>query len=391
MIFTHDLSPERARLMPWRTVCEVAAAAPEHGVDARLLSLGEGSGVLEGGLLPSGTRAVAKTTAEWQRHVAAEVEAFDPAVVFWPLSWREPRARTQALERLARPAIGYFSGGVFATGQVMRAARRIGLRRAAPYLAEALAPKRRQLKRFRAAGIGAVVAMTEYTARVLRDQGWPADHVHVVPPGREAAASRRPQGELPPVAADFVKDDPCFLFMGPPAEIRGVHVLLQAFDEVASNHRHVKLICLFRSDTVGVEEAKFRAALAALRHADRVYACWRSLARPPLESYIERAHAILLPFLLVPSEIPLAVLDAMTRGKPVISNDEGGTGEFVRRFGLTFRSADARGLASAMERLLLEPDLHRAKARAAAELGVSHPSWTEVSSRWLQLAGQVAG
>jgi len=61
---------------------------------------------------------------------------------------------------------------------------------------------------------------------------------------------------------------------------------------------------------------------------------------------------------------PLAVVEAMAAGVPVAATDAGGTGELVQagRTGELGPRGDARGLASALERLLTNPD-------RAAELG----------------------
>jgi glycosyltransferase involved in cell wall biosynthesis len=180
---------------------------------------------------------------------------------------------------------------------------------------------------------------------------------------------------------------PFYLFLGPPTGIRGIRQLLRAFDFLADRRPDICLVCLFRSDP-GAKVAGLRKKVENGRHAVRIVCIWESVGEADLGAFLEACHAVVLPFLLVPSEIPLAVIEAAGHGKPVITTGPGGTADFVRDFGLTVPPGHSRALAQAMLRLLGDEQLYAKKCAAAERLYAAHPTWEEAAQLWLSVAGQ---
>ncbi len=121
-------------------------------------------------------------------------------------------------------------------------------------------------------------------------------------------------------------------------------------------------------------------------HAERIFCVWESVAKADLNAFLEACHAVVLPFLLVPSEIPLAIIEAAGHHKPVITTGPGGTADFVREFGLAVPAGQSKALAEAMLRLLEDKQLHADKCGAAQRIYATHPTWDEVARSWLSIA-----
>jgi glycosyltransferase involved in cell wall biosynthesis len=258
------------------------------------------------------------------------------------------------------------------------------LRALAPYAVQALVPKRAWAVRLLALGRRPVIAMTRVTACHLRAAGYPADLVCEVPPGRAPVARA---GEPSAVARDLaraVAGCRYFLFFGPPNPIRGVLRLLDAFARLGGTHPECRLVCLFRSDG-NVDERAVRAELERRSFGERVVAHWRSVSPPDLDYLLKGCFAVLKPFLIVPSEIPLAVIETAEYGKPVIGFTGDGTGEFIGRFGLLARRCDSRSLAEAMRRLLDDSAIYEGRCRAALRVYETHPKWDNVAEQWLDV------
>ena len=119
----------------------------------------------------------------------------------------------------------------------------------------------------------------------------------------------------------------------------------------------------------------------------RLFCIWQSVPETDLDAFLGHCYAVLKPFLLVPSEIPLAVIEAAGYGKPVVSTGPDGTGLFAKQFGLMVPPSDASTLAEAMLRLLKDKNLYSEKCSAASRVYKNHPTWGEVAEKWLEVGG----
>jgi glycosyltransferase involved in cell wall biosynthesis len=223
--------------------------------------------------------------------------------------------------------------------------------------------------------------MTRITAGRLRDAGYPADLVREVPPGRAPVARAGEPSEVARDIARAVAGRPFFLFFGPPNPIRGVLRLLDAFALLRQTHPESRLVCLFRSDG-NVDERAVRAKLERLGFGERLIAHWRSVPPPDLDHLLKACFAVLKPFLIVPSEIPLAVLETAEYGKPVVGFAGDGTGELIARIGVAVKHGSSAALADAMRHLLDDTSFYESRCRAARDVYERHPDWTQVAAQW---------
>ena len=118
---------------------------------------------------------------------------------------------------------------------------------------------------------------------------------------------------------------------------------------------------------------------------ERIMACWASASPPELDWFLQHAFAVLKPFIIVPSEIPLAVIESAQYGKPVIGFRGDGTGRYIEEIGLAVPRMDVKALAQAMERLLSDQDVYRSRCAAASATYAGHPTWSEVAQQWLHV------
>ncbi len=376
--------------MPWRTVCEVVERGHQKGHEFSLLSLGGTSGVINGRGIPSNTLSVRKSSRSLESDLREVIARKQCDVIIWPVVWREPYWRIKIIGRLDVPLIGYLPGGVYRLADAWYAARRVGLRGALPYLADAIWPKRLQLKRWRNHGFRHLITMTSYTARAAVMAGWPDQQVSVIPPGRDVLQNRTNEEPLSGSFEEWREGHPFFLFAGPPSGIRGIYELLEAFDWLASNHENVRLVCLFRSDAP-LEADRIKAVIGNMTNQERVFCIWESLSRAHLEAFMANCHAIVLPFVAVPSEIPLAIIEAMQYGRPVITTMTGGTGDFVMNFGESVPLGNTKALADSMLRLLTDENYHEKRCKATLEAYGKHPTWDVMTEQWIGCIHYAAG
>ncbi len=188
------------------------------------------------------------------------------------------------------------------------------------------------------------------------------------------------------------------LFMGRVSPEKGVHVLIEAFRQVAERYPEAEL------DVVGPEGVADRSFIVDISNDHRV----RELSRYYGSSYLAALKKAVPPTLVgrvrfsgvVPHEqtpkyyaeasafvcpsvceaFGLPVIEAMASGLPVIASSTGGIPELVThgKTGLLVPPNDPQALASAISRLLDDPDLCRRMAQAGRERVVSKFSWERV-------------
>lgn len=208
------------------------------------------------------------------------------------------------------------------------------------------------------------VAISEHNERILRAAAAPETvAVHVIHCGVHVADYvLRPRAPEPGRAMRLV----CVAAM---KAYKGHRVLLEAVARVRAEDEAVEL------DLVG--DGPLRAELARrcveLGIAEQVHFLG-SLTEAEVAEVVDRADAFVLASVVQEDGdtdgIPVALMEAMAAGLPVIASDLSGLPELVRdrATGLLVAPGDAGALADALRRLRADPDAALARARAGRAL-----------------------
>ncbi|HET8945738.1 MAG TPA: glycosyltransferase family 4 protein [Candidatus Polarisedimenticolia bacterium] len=203
--------------------------------------------------------------------------------------------------------------------------------------------------------VSAAVAET-----VVRRDRVPEEKVVVVPNGiEEAEADPRRRARLRRVLG-LAGTDALLLYLGRLHPEKGPDLLLDALDLLRR-----RLPSGWRAAIVG--DGPLRDVLArdlrGRRLGDRVV---MPGARRRVEPWLDAADLLVLPSR--EEGMPVAALEAMMRGRPVVGTAIGGTPEVVAdgRTGRLVRPGDAAGLAEALAQLVADPELRRTLGTEAA-------------------------
>ncbi len=388
-IYIADLTVENRHLMPWRTILEVLHELQLAGHRSLLLSGRNNCPKSEKIVKYENIRVVEVPkpfSSKNRKIVATYLKHFKIESFFFPIEFVRNYSLLQELEhRAACQLIWYIPGGWFTPSQVLKASRHIGFKLARPYLMQALVPKRYFVKRITSIGPRPLVTMSDYTALQLRKCGYDLDLLFPAPPGKAAIKKPSDKALVYPLTTHLFSKTKYFLFFGPPSSIRGINQMIEAFSILAKEWSDIKLVCLFRGDR-NVDPSDVKQQIEKSAFGDRIICFWDSVNGADLDLFIKNCFAVLKPFLIVPSEIPLAVLETAGYGKPVIGTGPDGTGDFIDKFGLTVAHGDSKALALAMEKLLNDEGLYEQKCQDAKKLYTNHPTWCEVSKIWLRAA-----
>lgn len=367
-------------LMPWRIIHEVSRSHSDAESEVFIVSLAN----TVNGCAPDGVSQISKNRQTLAADLQQFVTAHSVDVVIWPVAWREPEWRINLIASLPVARIAYIPGGVYSLSTCLYALRKLGPRKALPYLLDSLIRPQRLVRYLASAGFSDLITLSEYTAKTAANAGWPNDRVHSLLPGKDIPDISS-DGAIPGDTANWLDGNDYLLFMGPPSRIRGIFELLTAFDIAAGRDPSIRLICLFRADDK-LDADAIRAIIEASPHRKRIHAKWQSVGRPELQAYMRGAQAIVMPFILVPSEIPLAIIEAMAFEKPVISTSPGGTGEFVSQFGYAPKVGDTKSLADAMLMLAGNQSVRQDMARKAKDIHKQLKNWQDMADQWLSVA-----
>jgi glycosyltransferase involved in cell wall biosynthesis len=185
----------------------------------------------------------------------------------------------------------------------------------------------------------AVITVSRAVERELVERlGWPAERITVIPNGVELGAPLPARGELVGTLTSF-------------APVKGLDVLLDAAAALPS----AGFAIFGEGDS------------AALRERARALGLDGTVAFPghvPAREALSRMAVFVLSSHM--ENAPLALLEAMAAGVPVVATRVGGVPELVPEgTGLLVEPGDAAALAAAIGRLLDDPALAHAQAEAA--------------------------
>lgn len=220
-----------------------------------------------------------------------------------------------------------------------------------------------------------VITVSEFSRQeILRVYGLSQEKVHVVSPGSERPDWQR---ERPQAGGQYSNiQAPFFLFVGSLLPRRQVKCVLQALSKVSSEYHFV---------VVGESDAERQGALKAFAQtwnvADRVHVLGH-VSDENLDDLYNHTCALISPSTYEGFGIP--VLEAMTRGVPVIAWDIPVMREVVGEAGILIQSGDVSTLAGAMSKIATDEEqretLHR-KGKAQARKF----SWERSASNFLKI------
>lgn len=366
---TVDLFSGRERLMPWRTVIEVSKQFIRAGHLVEVLSVIKEKSNSDYEYEGVRIKAMPNCLSEMVDYI--NQSKFD--VFIFQVKWRDGVKKLTALSRLDCRKYAYFDGGVYRLNNVFGLIRTAGLATARPYLLECLIPKKMIARKLEKLEFSGVITLSDVTSATVQSAGFSCSTT--VFPGNDFSVERPAINENP--------EGKYFLFTGSPHPARGIVQLLKAFDLFAKKAPDAKLILLMRTD-VGSDFSYFEAALERLRHKSQVVVIRKNMSRDELKRYFSNAWSVMLPFLVIPSEMPLTFFEVLSAGTPVISFHNGGTTRYLSDALAISNRISSDSLSAAMEQVWFNEDLRNTLSENAMRLMSAHPTWEQSGNQWLQ-------
>lgn len=377
------LEDRNQRLQPWRFLIESAHNLSGGGHQVLLVSDGYPRLPQEDSLagLPlvrvpgSGGRS-----RQQRRELVKATMAWRPDLVLWHVGLTS-FLRLDILSPVPAPTIGIFTSPVYRSRELLRLGVRQlvrGWRLSAVHLVGLFVAGFVVRRAFRRGTVNHLVAECETTRERLVARGVPQDCVSVVRPGidrawfeaeLDAGHRARLRAELGFTADDFVVG-----FFGPPAPLRGLPDLLVATASAREMEPGIRLLVLSRrrDGEYRAEHQALHRLMLRLRAGRWAHLCTGFLAQERVIEMVAACDVVALPFQIVPSDVPLSVLEALALGVPVITTEVACLPELVPDgAGLRVPPGEPHALAQAIHTLAIDGKLRlrlgeaaRARARA---------------------------
>jgi len=382
------------RLQPWRYLHEFCKHMMSSGVQVKLISDGHPR-------LPEVDR-VDGVPVHRMRHVRmlpfrgnvalqAAITQEAPDAVLWHVGL------TSALYldldgRVDRPVVGIFTSPIYGPRDFLP----LGVRAVISdfgdlyiHLFGGLMPARLVRNAFQSSAVTRIIVLSDATKRGLIERGISPDQIVVIPPGIDegwlkadvsVGVIHRTREELGFVPRDFVA-----VYFGSPRPIRGLDTLVRAVSIAVQVVPNIKLLVLSRrwEDELTGEEMGIKNLADELGIGRCMKVVSGFLSQEEVIRYVASANVVVLPFKLVPSDVPLSILEAMALGRPVISTPVDGIAELLAGGrGLLVRTNDPDSLAEGLVDLASHPE-------AAASMGAEARDYVRGGSRWSEVARRV--
>ena len=374
LFYTTDLFAGRERLMPWRTVLEVAKGMQDVGHQVVVVN-----GVSEQKYLATYIfqdvliRGISKDLNELN-HVTRQFKA---NILFVECKWRDAMKGFVPLKTLSCKKYAYFTGGLYDWHSVRLLSKLCGMRNARPYWMETLIPKLLVTRRLKQAKFNGVIGLTPLTTLAVLSTGYSS--AMTILPGKDEFENLISDSS---VLRKYQLEGKRFLcFTGAPAPTRGAQLLLHAVDKAWLDD--LRVVFLMRKD-VGSDFGAFNVAYKQMVHPERVIMVRDGLSREQLKAFFERAWYMVLPFVVVQSEVPLTFFEIMSCGTPVLTFANGGTSDYLKD-GLMVVDKSMEGLIAGVTEAWKNMPLRAEKAERARRIMQDHPTWTDVTDQWMTL------
>lgn len=187
-------------------------------------------------------------------------------------------------------------------------------------------------------------------------------------------------------ALDLDDNQKVILFFGYIRKVKGIDILLRAFDRAAERHRDIVLV-IAGSVIQGESFEEYSEYINEMKYGNRVKCFIEYVKHEDIPTFFMAADIVVLPYLDFYSQSGVVHL-AQGFGKAVIVSNVGGLPEVIedQETGLIVPSGDVDRLADAMSYLLKNERLRIEMGQRAKEMAMENFSWDAIAKATIDKA-----
>lgn len=390
IIVASGFSQDNVRLQPWRYLYEIARRL---GALKPVVVITEGGGDADEETWPEGLRIVRTRhlSVRRQKTLGDLIRTYKPAQLWWSVTPRSI-AYWRLLADFACPRYALITCPLYSYRDLARASLSgVPFQELRALWQQRLVPRPLFARLLRGHVFKKVFVQSGANAGVLAEAGVQPDRLSVLPVGVDAA-------DRAPVPDEVLAEERSrlgtpagtvtLLYFGAIRRIRGFHALLGAFSRVVADAAQVRLVVLAR----GAEDAQLAEVKRELERyglSGKVFMIGGWLSREQVWAHIELCDLVVLPFVIVPSDVPIAVLEAMARGKPVIGSPVDGIPDLLSGRGMVVDPLSTGAFARSILALVNDRETREKLGRSALGFMQGYPDWDHVGDRLISEVGLI--
>ena len=375
----NGFTKENARLQPWRYVYELAL---HRAGNCKVYVLTEGNEEQyieewEPGLFVIQT---CHLNIKAQEELRSIILALNPTELWWSTTPRTI-AYYPLLSKIQCKLVAFITCPLYTWGELSRASwAKIPFSQTKALWLQRLVPRSLFKRMLNKIFIAKVFVQSEKNRVILQAMGVSEDKVHLLPVGIDKEDIESVDDSvLDALKVEHTKitGKVVYLYFGALRPIRGFDALIEALPGAVLKNPNLHLMVLAR----GAEQStcdNLRQQLSVLNLQDNVTVVGGWLTREEVWAYIEMSDVAVLPFVLVPSDIPIAVLEAMARGKPVIVSHVDGLPEMARGRGLVVNPLNTQEFSEQLYLLSTDTERRLMLGQAAKSYMDEYPCWSDI-------------
>ena len=361
----YDFVAGKLPLQPWLTIRMVAEGLAKKGHVVHVVTDIRDPAVIDG-VVSYSVASLRGSNAEEMRLVLGNLRP--EALVMLPTPLNITTASW--LDGLGCRCIGFASYPFYSFPELWRAWRRLSWIDVAPYLRHLLIPGwywRTALCR----RLDSIIAQSLTTGGRLRKAVASRVGVEVIPPGIDVSEW--------PLASKTDHPEVRLLYLGAATAIRGFDLALEALTHVEDERVILTVLARGADDTY---LAEVNSRIAGLGLAERVAVQGSWIERGRLIEEIQSADAVLQPFVLVPSELPVTAMEVIACGTPVIGSAIDGLPSAIGGAGVVVRQGSALSLAEVITEFARNSQMRLRWRKACLTQRGKMLAWDAVVDQW---------
>jgi phosphatidylinositol alpha-1,6-mannosyltransferase len=365
-IVSFDHTKRNIPLQPWKYIHEMAKFIKERGDEVIVVT--NADVVDEAEIEGIEIKNLAKISP-FSDEIEVFLKSYKPTIIYWWASLRTI-AYNKLFSRLNYPINLLYTGSIYYNSEILPVIGKIGKNNFKTYLPELIVPHSYTRKLVSAPYVNKVITLSHRNKERLIKIGADGGKIFVTGIGKdvtgfevEMLSNERNQNQL--------------LYITSATKIRGIEFLLRALASMVKKRPYVRLRVLARPSSGNNSQRVLSLAkqLGIEKNVDLVEG-W--LSKKEILHELSACRVLVMPFLLVHSEMPVSILEAFSVATPVIAPDLDGVTELVQQRGIIYKPNSGKDLISAIEKIMDDKEQYNSYSQNALSFWRERPLWADL-------------